>query len=77
MAEKKIKARLAELRGMGAEDLTAAVEAARRSIYTIRRQRISKPIENIKAIRTSRKEIARILTIERQRQIAAAKQAAK
>jgi ribosomal protein L29 len=77
MAEKKTKARLNELVGMGQEDLVAAAEAARKNIYTIRRQRISKPIENIKAIRTSRKEIARIQTIQRQREIAAAKPAAK
>lgn len=73
MAQKKISERLKELRGMGEEDLDAAVEAARRAVYTIRRQRISKPVENNKAIRTNRKEVARILTIKRQRQIAAAK----
>jgi ribosomal protein L29 len=72
MAEKKIKARLGELRKMAEEDLLAAAEAARKNIYTIRRQRLSKPIENIKAIRTNRKEIARIQTIQRQREIAAA-----
>jgi large subunit ribosomal protein L29 len=75
MAEKKITARLAELRKLGHEELGNAVEAARRRIFTIRRQRISKPIENIKEIRTNRKEIARILTIQRERQIAARKKA--
>lgn len=72
MAETKIKARREELRHMSEVDLTAAIEAARRGIYTIKRQRISKPVENIKAIRTRRKEIARILTIQRQREIAIA-----
>jgi ribosomal protein L29 len=77
MAEKKVKARLNELRGMGAEDLSTVAEAARKNIYTITRQRISKPMENVKAIRTSRKEIARVETILRQREIAADAQSAK
>ena len=73
MAEKKLKARLAELRGMSEADLIAAVDNARRNIYGIRRSRISKPVENVKSIRTNRKEIARIMTIQRQREIAATK----
>jgi ribosomal protein L29 len=76
MAEKKLKARLGELRNMSEADLLTTAEAARRNIYTLKRQRISKPIENIKAIRTSRKEIARVLTIQRQRQLEQAKQGA-
>ena len=75
MAEKKIKERLKELRKLDAGDLNAAVEAARRRIYTIRREKISKHTENSKEIRTNRKEIARVLTIQRQRQIAAEKKA--
>jgi ribosomal protein L29 len=75
MAEKKIKARRKELLAMGEPDLDAAVEDARRSIYMVMRQRISKPVENVKAIRTARKEIARVMTIKRQREIAAEKAA--
>jgi ribosomal protein L29 len=71
MADKKTKQRLIELRSASETELSAAVESARRNIYTIKRQRISKPIENIKEIRNNRKEIARILTIKRQREIAA------
>lgn len=71
MADKKIKTRLGELRGMGEADLNAAADAARRAIYQFRKDRLSKPQENVKIVKNSRKEIARVLTIQRQRQIAA------
>ncbi len=73
---KTVKARLEELKRLPEADLKTTVEAARRNIYTIMRQRISKPVENVKAIRTNRKEIARVMTILRQRELAE-KQAAK
>jgi ribosomal protein L29 len=75
MAETKIKARRAELNKMSEVDLDAAIEDARRSIYTVMRTKISKPVENVKAIRTAKKEIARVKTIKRQREIAAEKAA--
>jgi ribosomal protein L29 len=71
MAERKIKARLGELRGMNQADLTSTADAARRAIYQFRKDRLSKPQSDVKVVRNSRKEIARILTIQRQRQIAA------
>lgn len=71
MAEKKTKARLNELRGMAEADLTTAADAARRAIYQYRKDRLSKPQTDVKIIKNSRKEIARVLTIQRQRQIAA------
>jgi ribosomal protein L29 len=75
MAETKIKARRKELLGLDEAGLDTAIEDARRSIYMVMRQRISKPVENVKAIRTARKEIARVNTIKRQREIAAEKAA--
>jgi ribosomal protein L29 len=71
MAEKKTKTRLNELRGLSEEDLVAAVHAARRTVYEFRKDRLSKPQDNVKIVKNSRKEIARVLTIQRQRQIAA------
>jgi ribosomal protein L29 len=71
MAEKKIKARLRELHGMNEGDLSTAAVAARKAIYQFRKDRLSKPQENVKIIKNSRKEIARVLTIQRQRQLAA------
>ncbi len=71
MAERKIKARLGELHGMSEADLDATVAAARRAIYQFRKDRLGKPQTDVKIVRNSRKEIARVLTIQRQRQIAA------
>ena len=67
MADKKVSERKVELRNMGDAELDAAVETARRAIYQIRRERLSKPQENVKATKAHRKEIARILTIKTER----------
>lgn len=69
MAEKKIKARLEELRGLDEAALRDAIVAAQKTIYQFRKDRLSKPIEDVKAVRNSRKEIARIKTIQRQREL--------
>jgi len=56
---------------MNATELVGALTAAHKAIYHVRRDRLSKPQENVKETRTHRKEIARILTIQREREIAA------
>jgi ribosomal protein L29 len=68
MAEKITKRREA-LRGMDEADLTAAVADAHKSIYQFRKDRLSKPQENVKVVRNARKEVARILTIKREREL--------
>jgi len=69
MAEKKKGKRLEELRAMNVDELNTALEGARRSIYQIRRERLSKPQQNVKASKAHRKEIARILTLQREREL--------
>ncbi len=68
MAEKITKRREA-LRGMDEAGLTAAVADAHKSIYQFRKDRLSKPQENVKVVRNARKEVARILTIKREREL--------
>ncbi len=68
MAE-KIKNRREALRGMDEASLTAAVVDAHKSIYQFRKDRLSKPQENVKVVRNARKEVARILTIRREREL--------
>ena len=68
------RGRLEELRGATDEELTATIAIARRAIYQFRRDRMSKPIENVKAVHRNRKEIARALTIMRERELAQAKE---
>ncbi len=69
MAE-KTKSRRAALRGMSDADLNAVVAEAHKSIYMFRKDRLSKPQENVKVVNNARKEIARILTIKREKQLA-------
>jgi len=66
----KIKDRRVALRGMDEAGLTAAVADAHKSIYQFRKDRLSKPQENVKVVRNARKEVARILTIKRERELA-------
>lgn len=72
MAEKKSKSRLAELRGLEEPDLHTAILNARKSIYQFRKDRLGKPQDNVKIVKNSRKEIARALTIMRERELAEA-----
>ncbi len=65
----KIKDRRDALRGMSEADLNTAVADAHKSIYQFRKDRLSKPQENVKIVHNARKEIARILTIKREAQL--------
>ena len=65
----KIKDRREALRGMDEAGLVAAVADAHKSIYQFRKDRLSKPQENVKVVRNARKEVARILTIQREREL--------
>lgn len=69
MAQKTKDRRIA-LRGMSEADLSAAVADAHKSIYQFRKDRLSKPQENVKIVHNAKKEIARILTIKREQQLA-------
>ena len=71
MADKKKRTRLNELLGMADADLNAAAASAHKAVYQFHKERLSKPQENVKIVKNSRKEVARILTIQRQRQLAA------
>jgi large subunit ribosomal protein L29 len=73
MAEKKLAKRRAELNAMTPEALNTAILTAQKAIYQVRRDRLSKPIENPKVTKAAKKEIARIKTIQRQRELAAGK----
>jgi large subunit ribosomal protein L29 len=73
MAEKKLAKRLEELRAASADDLNAAILTAQKAIYQVRRDRLSKPIDNPKATKAAKKEIARIKTVQRQRQLSIGK----
>lgn len=68
MAE-KTKSRREALRGMSDADLNAIIADAHKSIYQFRKDRLSKPQDNVKIVHNARKEIARILTIKREKEL--------
>lgn len=74
MAEKKLRDRLIELRGMDEGGLDAVIADAHKNIYQFRKNRLSKPQTDVMVVRNSRKEIARVLTIKRERELAQAKE---
>ncbi len=71
MADKKLRTRLNEMRQADDAALNQARTDAQKSIYQFRKDRLSKPQENVKVVKNARKEIARILTVKRERELAA------
>lgn len=74
MAEKKLRARLEELRGMDEDGLNGVIADAHKNIYQFRKDRLSKPQANVMVVKNSRKEIARVKTIQRERELSQAKE---
>jgi len=71
MADNRNKTLVKELRALDNDALDLKIADAKEKNYEIRRSRISQPEVNVKATKVNRKLIARILTIKRQREIAA------
>ncbi len=70
MAELKIKQVRENLRQMSDAELVKEVAAQRALLYDYRRRNAMRQLENTAAIRTARKQIARALTILRERELA-------
>lgn len=75
MAELKLNEIRRQLRELNDDDLHNEIAAQRAALYNFRRQHALKQLENTQAIRDSRRQIARALTILREREIAAQKEA--
>jgi len=72
MADKTTtRARREQLRGASDAELDATVLDAHKAVYQFRKDRLSKPIENVKVVRNAKKDVARALTIKRERELAA------
>lgn len=70
MAELKQKEIREQLRGMSDDELHTEVSAMRAKLYDYRRQHAMKQLDNTAAIRDARKQIARALTLLRERALA-------
>jgi large subunit ribosomal protein L29 len=64
--------KLDEIRGKATEDLHKMVRDSREELFKLRYAQISEAVENTAARRELRKRVARIHTILRERQLAAA-----
>jgi large subunit ribosomal protein L29 len=71
-----VKERLAEYRGMNDEQLQLALREQEKNLFHLRFQSATDRLETPSEIRKAKKEIARILTIQRERQLAAGRAAA-
>jgi len=70
MAELKQKEIREQLRNMSDDELHTEVSAMRAKLYDYRRKHAMKQLDNTAAIRDARKQIARALTLLRERALA-------
>jgi large subunit ribosomal protein L29 len=71
MAEKKLRQVVDELRNLSDTELADALANERRKLYELHSRNVTKQLENTAAIPYTRKMIARILTLQTERQKAA------
>jgi large subunit ribosomal protein L29 len=62
----------AEIRKMTDQEIVGAINDARQEIFNLRLQWVSGQLEDYTRIRQLKKEVARLLTVQRERQLAVA-----
>jgi large subunit ribosomal protein L29 len=62
----------ANIRRLSDTDLNKEINEAYRSMFTLRFQHASRQLENYRQLRVARRRIARLRTIKRERELAAA-----
>jgi large subunit ribosomal protein L29 len=60
-----------ELRDLSDEELVARLDETKQELFTLRFQRESGQLEDMSRIRKTRREVARIITVIRERELAA------
>ncbi len=71
MAEAKQRQNLENLRNMSAQELADELANQRFRLFNLRREHTTKQLENTAALHVAKKQIARILTLQRERELAA------
>jgi large subunit ribosomal protein L29 len=61
--------KIADAREMRPDELQVKLEELQRHLFDLRSQAVTETLENSKAIRNIKRDIARIMTVIRQRQI--------
>lgn len=74
MANLKLREAREQLRNMSDEELVNEVAAQRANLYHMRRKSAMRQLDDTAAIHTARKQIARALTILRERELSAQKE---
>ncbi len=57
-----------DYRQMSADELSDRLEELRRKLFELKSQSVTETVENFKALRNSRRDIARIITIMKEKQ---------
>jgi len=65
---------LGKLRGMSEEELSKEESGLREEIWKLRMQKATGQLQDPNRVTRARKDLARVLTVQRERQIAAAKE---
>ena len=65
-----MKTKLKETRDRGTEELRKEIDEKRRHLFDLRSQAVTEKLEDPSQLRKTRKEIAQILTILRERELA-------
>ncbi len=73
MADKRRKQIIEDMRGLSDQDLLEALHNERRKLYDLRTQNIMRQLDNTAALPQTRKQIARILTLQKERALAASR----
>ena len=68
MAEEKLKTTLERLRNLSDNELADELANTRLRLFNLRRENTTKQLENTAAISHTRKHVARILTLQGERQ---------
>lgn len=72
---KKLKAKTADIRKLSDEDLEKELEETHRRLFSLRLQNETRQNPNHRELPRVRRQVARLKTIRRERQIAAAREA--
>ncbi len=67
MAEEKRRAKLERLRDLTERELADELRKQRERLFALRRENVTRQLQNTAAIPETKKEIARILTLMRER----------
>jgi large subunit ribosomal protein L29 len=61
--------KIADIRGMRPDELTVKLEDIERHLFDLRAQAVTEKLENSKSIQNSKRDIARIKTVIRERMV--------